>query len=387
VTTRRERIVFVQALVEGCITILHEICDVTLYTYQLEMADRIFFSLLIEDAEEVTIEAARQSGKSETLASVSATAMVIFPKLAALYPDDPVISKFKNGILIGCFAPVDDQADTIFSRITERLTSEKATAFLSDREINDEVRTKGNELITKSGSLCRRQTAHAKAKIESKTYHLVIIDEAQEADATKVRRSIHPMTVATAGTIIKVGTPAAYKSDYYEAIQRNGIRGPTNGKKNHFSFDWKRAAKENPRYAASIAREKDRLGEDSDEFKMSYALVWLLERGMFITNELVDELGDRTMNLILDYHESPVVIGIDVARTFDSTLITVVWVDWANPDEFGLYDHRILNWLEIHGEDWESQYAQIVEFCSHYRVMLIGVDAQGMGNPVHERLQ
>lgn len=386
-TTRRERIIFIQALVDGCLTILRELCGVDLYTYQREMADRVFFSLLIEDAEEITIEATRQGGKSEALADIAATAMVIFPKLAALYPNDPVISKFKNGIQIGCFAPVDEQADTIFSRIVDRLTSPEAVEFLSDREINDEAHTKGNELTTNSGSLCRRQTAHAKAKIESKTYHLVIIDEAQEADATKVRKSIHPMVVATAGTIVKVGTPAAFKSDYYEAIQRNKTRSNTNNKRNHFSYNWRRAAKENPRYARTIKRERERLGEDSDEFKMSYELIWLLERGMFITDDLIEELGDPSMQIVRDYYDSPIVIGIDVARTFDSTLVTAVWVDWANPDEFGLFDHRILNWLEIHGEEWESQYAQIVEFCSHYKVMRIGVDAQGMGNPVHERLQ
>ena len=38
------------------------------------------------------------------------------------------------------------------------------------------------------------------------------------------------MAVATAGTIVKVGTPAPYKVDYYEAILRNKRRGPTNGK-------------------------------------------------------------------------------------------------------------------------------------------------------------
>ena len=39
----------------------------------------------------------------------------------------------------------------------------------------------------------------------------------------------------------------------------------------------------------------------------------------------------------------------------DSTVVTVVWVDWDRPDEFGYYDHRILNWLELHGDDWEER--------------------------------
>ncbi len=381
------RIAFAQSLVDRCLLVLPELVGIDLYTYQMEMADRIFFSLLYGDAEEITIEATRQGGKSEALADIVATAMVIFPMLAQIYPDDPVIRKFTRGIEIGIFAPIDEQADTIFGRIEDRLTSAHAKEFLADPEIHEEAHKSGNELSMRNGSICRRQTAHAKAKIESKTYHLVVIDEAQDADATKVRKSIHPMTVATGGTIVKVGTPAPYKSDYYEAILRNKRRGPTNQKRNHFAYDWRRAAKENPYYRQSIAKEKDRLGEDSDEFQMSYNLRWMLDRGMFITEEQLEELGDKSMQVVPYYTDSPIVIGIDVARKHDSTLATAVWVDWEHPDEFGLYNHRVLDWLELHGENWESQYRQICDFASHYYVMRIGVDAQGMGGPVAERLQ
>jgi hypothetical protein len=381
------RIAFAQKLVDGCLKVLPELVGIDLYTYQMEMADRILFSLIYGDAEEITIEATRQGGKSEALADISATAMVILPKLAAIYPQDPILRKFITGIEIGCFGPIDEQADTIFGRIHDRLTSPHAKAFLSDPEINDDARLSGNVISMANGSLCRRQTAHAKAKIESKTYHLIIIDEAQDADASKVRKSIHPMLTATAGSIVKVGTPAPYKSDYYEAILRNKRRGPTNQKRNHFAYDYRRASKENPYYAQAIKKEKARLGEDSDEFQMSYNLKWLLDRGMFITEEQLEELGDKSMQIVPYYTDSPIVIGIDVARKHDSTLATALWVDWEHPDEFGLFNHRILSWLELHGENWESQYRQICEFASHYYVMRIGVDAQGMGGPVAERLQ
>jgi hypothetical protein len=136
-----------------------------------------------------------------------------------------------------------------------------------------------------------------------------------------------------------------------------------------------------------IKKEKERLGEYSDEFQMSYCLKWMLDRGMFITQERMDELGDPTMPIIPAYTDTPILIGVDVASKHDSTVATAVWVDWEHPDEFGLFNHRILNWLELHGENWESQYRQICDFASNYRVMRMGVDAQGMGNPVAERLQ
>jgi hypothetical protein len=71
----------------------------------------------------------------------------------------------------------------------------------------------------------------------------------------------------------------------------------------------------------------------------------------------------------------------------DSTVVTVVWVDWDRPDEFGYYDHRILNWLEIQGDDWEEQYFQIVNFLGNYDVLAIGVDSNGVGDAVAGRLK
>ena len=65
---------------------------------------------------------------------------------------------------------------------------------------------------------------------------------------------------------------------------------------------------------------------------------------------------------------SPVVVGIDPARKQDKTVVTVVWVDWDHPDELGYYHHRILNWLDLEGVDWEEQYYRIVEFLSNYNV-------------------
>lgn len=382
-----ERVQFVQGLVDKCLVFLEELCGVQLYSYQKEMADRLFFSLIYGDSEEISVETARQIGKSETVACVAATAMVILPKLAKFFPNDPILKKFKNGVMIGLFGPTDLQAETVFSRIEDRLNSESAQILLADAQVDDELIQSGKMLKMRSGSFARMQTAHPKAKIESKTYHLIIIDEAQDADSETVRRRIHPMMAAVGGTIAKIGTPAAHKSDYYEATLRNKRRGTTHGKKNHFSYDWHRAAKENPYYASYMKKEIARLGEDSDEFQMSYNLKWLLERGMFITDEQLDFLGDKRMPIVTSYTDSPIVIGVDVARSHDSTVCTAVWVDWEHPDEFGLYNHRVLNWLEIHGEAWESQYAQICEFASYYYVMRMGVDTQGMGGPVAEQLQ
>jgi hypothetical protein len=107
---------------------------------------------------------------------------------------------------------------------------------------------------------------------------------------------------------------------------------------------------------------------------------------MFTTAERIDELGDKSMEVVKAYTGTPIVFGLDVARKLDSTVCTAIWVDWSRPDEFGYSDHRILNWLEIHGDDWESQYGQIVDFCRHYSGVKLAIDAQGIGDVVADRL-
>jgi hypothetical protein len=342
----------------------------------------------------MTLVATRQSGKSEVLSNVMASMMVILPKLAKVYPT--WLGKFEKGFWCGVFAPVEDQADTVFSRIVNKLTSDHAMDFLLDPEIDDKPaaggsRGKGRLISLKhSGSLCRMQTCNPKAKIESKTYHFVMIDEAQEADEFMITKSIKPMLAFNNGSIVLTGTATRNKSYFYKMIQynkRRDINGRRNHRQSHFEYDWRTASKYNSNYAKFIAKEKVRIGEDSDEFQMSYCNKWILEKGMFVTDERLSQMYDPSMNLVKQWWRTPIVAGIDVARTNDSTVVTAVWVDWDHPDGFGFYEHRILNWLEINNTEWEQQYFEIIDFLRNYDVYRIGVDAQGVGGAVTERLQ
>lgn len=328
------------------------------------------------------------SGKTEAIANAVATAMVLFPKLAKMFPHVESVAKFKNGVMVGTFAPVEQQAETLFSRIVTNLTNDHAIEIMLDPEIDDAPDGKGRIIrLKKSGSFCRMQTANPRAQIESKSYHLIVVDEAQDADDYVVKKSIHPMLAFYNGTIVKIGTPSTTKGDFYRAIQLNKRRQTQGKRKNHFEFDWRHCARYNKNYAKFIAKEKVRLGEDSDEFQLSYALRWLLDRGMFTTESELDQLGDITMQIVPHWFKSPLVVGIDPARKMDSTVVTVMWVDWDRPDEFGFFDCRVLNWLELHGEAWEEQYFRIKEFLSHYSVVMGAVDVQGVGDAVLGRMQ
>ena len=381
---------FVESLVDKVMQFMDVLAGHSLHAYQQPLSRRIIESVIIGDGEEITGLAARQSGKTETIANTVATLMVLLPRLAVLYPD--LLGKFKDGFWVGLFAPTEGQAETLYGRTVSRLTSERALEILGDPEIDDETgRIPGvtkSIRLKKSGSTLTMMTANPRAKIESKSFHLVVVDECQEADDFVVVKSIAPMLAYYAGTFVKTGTPTTHKNNFYRAIQLNKRRQTSRGaRQNHFEWNWKDVAKVNDNYAKFIRKEMLRIGEDSDEFQMSFNCKWLLERGMFVTSTVMEELGDTSQEIVRSWYRSPVVVGIDPARKTDSTVITVVWVDWDRPDEFGYYDHRVLNWLELQGDDWEDQYFQITNFLSNYDVLAVGVDANGVGDAVAQRLK
>ena len=207
------------------------------------------------------------------------------------------------------------------------------------------------------------------------------------ANGLVVGQSISPMISFWNGTQIMTGTPTTHKGLFFKQIQRNKREQTKRGaRQNHFEFDWKHCARANPNYGRFVKSEMLRIGEDSDRFQMSYCLRWVLDRGMFTTSARLDELGDRSMQLVKTWYRTPVVVGVDPARKMDSTVVTVCYVDWEHPDALGFYDHRVLNWLEIQGEDWEEQYYLIQRFLSNYSVLQAGVDSQGVGDAVAQRL-
>jgi hypothetical protein len=377
----------VEMIIDKMMLVVDELSGHPLRPYQIPFARRILESLIINDGATLTALFARQSGKSETVANVIAAVMIMFPRLAKIFPD--LLGRFKEGVWVGAFAPVDDQADTLYTRITRNLQSDRAQEILADPDIDETVVAKAKEFhLKKCGSLVRKQTAHPRATIEGRTYHLMLIDECQGADEVMVNKSIGPMGASTNATMIFTGTPTYTKGVFYKTIQMNKRQATRRGaRQNHFDADWKAVAKTSENYKKFVMKEMLRIGEDSDEFKLAYRLMWLLDRGMFVTSERLEDLGDKSMEIVPAYSHSPVIVGIDCARKVDSTVVTVVWVDWDHPDEYGYYEHRILSWLDLGGMGWEEQYFRIVEFLSNYRVMAIGIDNGGVGDVVASRLR
>lgn len=378
---------FVDDLVAKMLIVVDEVSGHPLRPYQRPFAARLIESLIIDDGATITALFSRQSGKSETVANCVAACMIMLPRLAKLFPD--LLGKYAEGLWVGAFAPVEEQADNLYGRIVARLTSEHALAIMADPEIDERVLGKGRSIsLKRSGSLVRKQTCHPRATIEGRTYHLILIDECQGADAKMVNKSIGPMGASTNATMVFTGTPTYEKGVFYNQIQLNKRKATRRGaRQDHFEADWREVSKWSTYYRKFVKKELLRIGEDSDEFKLSYRLIWLLDKGMFTTTERLDDLGDTSMQCVKAWHKSPVVIGIDPARKQDSTIVTAVWVRWDRPDEYGYYEHRILDWLDLGGMNWEEQYFRIVEFCRNYSIFAIAVDEGGVGDVVIDRLK
>lgn len=373
-----------------------QLCGTSLFRYQKLVFLRIFEALVIGEGAELTVLQSRQSGKTEATARAIAAAMILLPMLAKVEKYSKLLARYKTGLMVGVFAPTDDQSRIIHSRVADQLTSTAGKRMLA--EIGLTVTGAGDRGVGRlvqlsNGSLIRRQTASPKAKIEGTSYHLILIDEAQDVDDRVIAKSIVPMLAFYNGTRVLTGTPTVVKGYFYNAIA-SGKRAQTKpgSRQMHYEAPWQSCAEENPDYAAFVENEKLRIGEDSDEFQMAFNLRWMLTRGLFVPQGRMDHrdqrfLGDVSMDLIHEYRRSPIVLGIDPARTTDSTVVTALWVNWHRQDPFGNREVRILNWMELTNEEWEVQYRKIMQFASNYDVGRVRVDAQGMGSAVAERIK
>ena len=129
-------------------------------------------------------------------------------------------------------------------------------------------------------------------------------------------------------------------------------------------------------------------------------LEWIISRGMFIDIEKLEkECGDEYLDRVLQDHVANHVAGIDVGGgssknkdEADSTVITIVEVDWNNPvlmestiDEatgedivYLAYNTYIKDWLEIApevAENYEEQYHIIMDYLKNFRISKIVIDA------------
>ena len=324
--------------------------------------------------------------------------MILFPTLAnmPMFAGDTRLEPYKNGVMIGIFAPALMQAQINYGRMKSFLTSPIAEGIFSDPEFRLVFTTSNGQTVRLSnGSFASAFSASDQSNIEGLSFHLIICEEAQDISDYKMLKSISPMGAAYNATQIKIGTATTFKASFYRSIMRNKEEAKQKSShiRNHFEYDCDIACKYNKRYAKYLANERKRLGEKSDEFLMSYKLQWIVERGMLIDVEKFEANNTEPMLDTVDYDKLAThVVGIDVGGSEggDSTVLTVVEVDWSMPaitesktDEetgeelsYNAYVTYLKSWYEIKDlADYEEQYALIRDFISHFKVARVVIDA------------
>jgi len=370
----------------------------SLFSYQLPFAKGIIRSMLENDGATLTALFARQSGKTEVVAQIVLAIALLLPVLAnqPAFANDPRLNRywkddlgnmkysgFKGGVMIGIYAPIEEQATLAFGRIKDCLTGDRAKEVLSDPDFGVTFGTFNGQIITMTGngwtSKIGAYTASEGSAIEGKTYHLVILDEAQDVSDYKISKSISPFLAFNNGSMVQIGTPGLHVGAFYRNIQQNKTIHEETKIRNHFEYDYLTIQKLNPQYAKYVAQQIVKLGIASDEFRMNFKLEWLLDRGMFITENSLRLCGkDYNIDQVLN-EENMKIAAIDWAKKIDSTIVTIAEVIKDNGDPLNRPTIRIIKWLEFHGVRYQEQVYEIINALKLYNVKAVYTDETGAG--------
>lgn len=414
-------------LASAILTFVEKINGIEFYAYQKALAYRIIESLLLNDGACITGLYSRQCGKSETLGSLTVGLCVLLPVLAAIWPMDERLALFRDGIYIGVFAPKLDLSGPIYLKVRARAESDLCQAIMADPDIAVGLtQSRGDSLAFTNGSRVSARTASEATLVEGDTLHLALIDEAQRVSRGKVLKEIGPMLAARNGTMVKIGTAWLSKGGFHTDIKFNLEQQNKGAARNHYQFDYKQVivekralyTRQKKEHAAGLRKlpadpfhlkyekwvnaELARLGgnDNSEEFRMNFRLMWEESRMIAIKEQTLAACASTLYEVNVPFHGGFQVAGLDIAKTNDSTVLTILDVDVANPIQVSVarapgataetvtfYRKRVIAWLELQGSFEGGQYQAIVDFLRNYRVRFMYVDATGMGDPVCERLQ
>lgn len=353
--------------------------DIVFYPYQELVSDKILEALIQnlritagsseEDIKklksiEIPIEFSRQSGKT--------TAIVFTVEFILTW----LSVYFNRQIHIGIFAPQIEQAKTDFDRLKVALRRIKDMVVVTEEQ-QQEVKEQENAktLVLPDGSSCYIAPVSKTSHPESKTLDLMIFEESQDLDDKIVKESIWPIGASTNAPRVYIGTAGTNISYFYRLGQTNeALKLYFNDivEQRRFVYEQTGDAR-HLIYEQAVKQEIERHGVDADEIQRPYFGKWLIGTGQFVTmDDLLGIESDRKQTFHDKEHDC--FVGIDTAKSPDSTVVTVL--RW-NPV---IKKKELLNWMELKGENYASQYEIIWEFLKGYKVIAIAIDSTGQGD-------
>lgn len=377
-----EKIEFVDLVVAQLVHYMETLNGYTLYRYQKYEAGKILRELVLGNSAEMTNLWSRQSGKTEMGRLLIMTCMVFFPIMARdkdIVAALPMFRHWKDGFKAGIVGPKEASAAIPFNRIKEALRKTQLKYNLEQLGIKVAA-ANSQHLVFSNGSHAKAMSGAETSFNEGDSLHYLHFEECQKLSQFKIYKSFHPMLAATGGMSNKVGTPDYVRGAFYGAIQRNKLYHP----EWHGEYNWRYSAAENPDYKRYVITERDRIGADSDEFRMSYELEWILTAGMLFDIDLWQSMcgdGKEGRPLIRQSEYSKghrMVYGLDTAKYKDATVLTIGEV-WGR-------DIHIIDWVYMASAPYEEQWEVITSVINTLGKGMMVVDSTGAGDPSTEVL-
>jgi len=156
------------------------------YGYQLEPSNKIIEAALFGQGKEFYIEISRQSGKTEMIV-LTIEFLLLFVKD---FYEEFGIELATEGWYVVIGAPQQEQGKTDFDRIKEYLLEPCKDFGISFSESN------GTTLKLSNGNICYCFPVSPTANIESKTAHLILLEESQDIPDVEKNKKVIPMGTA-----------------------------------------------------------------------------------------------------------------------------------------------------------------------------------------------
>lgn len=333
----------------------------THYPYQDRIAKAVFDGIeASRRGESVTIpiELPRQVGKTQAIVDIAEFLLVVFRHI------------FGEPLPIGIFAPQREQATTDFDRLKQQYGEIGPLGFTT-RAMTDADTRMPEKWNSKTIRLYNGGRFHGEAYIfplsktsnpESKTLGLIVIEEAQQVDDEKMKRSVFPMGASTNAPRILVGTAGTRLCEFKRQLETNprAIRISLE----EVIADRKRVYEQTGdpihlRYEQFVRHEIEEYGEESDYIKTQYKGVWVIGTGQFVTEEMLDAIEDEEYAMP-GMSEESCYVGIDTAKSPDQTVVKVIADRGKEPEEALKSD--MVGSLEIRGENYEDQFHMITDY-------------------------
>ena len=354
---------------------------VTFYDYQKKISDRIIAAVLANMAvtadsgddiisqlepQEIAIEISRQAGKTSSIVYTVEFIMIWFPVI------------FQRPISIGIFAPLQSQFKIDFDRLKTALRRTRKDLIEVVKEGKDKAKEEENArtLVLENGARCLVYPVYPTSSPEGETLDLIIIEECQDMVGPReqiMTQGIFPMGAATNAPRVFIGTAGTQLCYFYHKVnQTNSLLLTCD-----LVIADKRKVYEQTNnathlvYEQYVTSERKRLGNDHDDFKRPFMLVWLLEIGQFVTQPQWEhckipmqfEAGSMTL---------PHYFGLDTAKEADQTILKIGRE----------MDKRLVCVFSMgmRGINYQDQFNIIKQILSNFNVALGAIDSTGQGD-------